>query len=114
LNKFVTDVKECKTLVAHNISSDLMTINKTLKRCEMNELKATTYCTMQNTKLYCKLQDKRGQLKSPKLSELYEIIFNERADTSKLHDSNYDVELCAKCYFEYLKKTKEDEKGDIN
>ena len=102
----MVDVSQCETLVAHNFSIDIKTLNKELTRHNMDTVfNVNSYCTMAQTINYCGLKDVRGRVKNPRLSELYEKLFNEPIDTSKAHNSSYDVELCAKCYFKYLQLT---------
>jgi hypothetical protein len=102
LTLFIDDVKMCGTLVSHNICADLATLNDSLIQNGFNKLNTNTYCTMNNTKTYCNLKDIRGRLKNPTLTELYLKLFNKGVDIYKLHDSNYDVELCAQCYFKFV------------
>ena len=103
LNRFTTDVRHCKKLVAHNMASDISTINKELTRNGFQQLSPPTYCTMANSKKYCNLKDKLNRIKNPRLDELHAILFDVHVDTSKTHNSCYDVELCAKCYFKLIK-----------
>ena len=94
----------CKALVAHNMASDIKTINKELDRNGFTTLTANTICTMSTTKRFCNLQNKAGRLKNPKLDELHHILFNTDVDFTRTHNSCYDVEICAKCYFEILRQ----------
>jgi DNA polymerase III alpha subunit (gram-positive type) len=109
LSKFMVDVSQCYTLVAHNMKTDIKTLNKELTRHNMDiALNLNSYCTMAQTINYCCLKDVRGRVKNPRLAELYEKLFNEPMDTSKAHNGSYDVEICAKCYFKYLQLTNVD------
>ena len=102
LKEFANDVSKCEVLVSHNMNSDIRTLNKEYVRHNMNEVKVNTYCTMAQTKKFCNLKNKRNQLKNPRLDELHEILFSTSIDHSRAHNSCYDVEMCAKCYFKYL------------
>ena len=102
LSIFVEDTKHCKTLVAHNMASDIKTINRELVRNNLEILSLSTYCTMVNSKQYCNLKDIRNSLKNPKLSELHDILFDIRVDSSRTHNSMYDTEVCSKCYFTFI------------
>jgi DNA polymerase III epsilon subunit-like protein len=102
LKSFTEDLKHCKRLVAHNLNGDLKTLNKELFRHDMDEINVETYCTMKETKKFCNVKDKINRIKNPRISELYKKLFNEDIDYTKAHNSCYDVELCAKCYFQYL------------
>ena len=57
---------------------------------------------MSTTTKLCNLKDKAGRLKNPKLDELHHILFGTDVDFSKTHNSGYDVEIYAECYFEIL------------
>ena len=100
--EFVNYASNCDVLVAHNMNNDIKTINRELARHGMEELKVNTYCTMAQTKKFCNLKDKRNRLKNPRIDELHEILFSTSIDHSRAHNSCYDVEMCAKCYFKYL------------
>ena len=58
LTKFMADVSRCETLVAHNMKSDLKTLNNVLLRHDMEEINVNTYCTMEQTKQFCSRQAK--------------------------------------------------------
>ena len=72
----------------------------------MENINVKTYCTMTETQKYCNLKNKANRLKPPRLEELYKLLFNEDVDETQTHNSLYDVEICAKCYFKYLEITK--------
>ena len=99
LTKFMADVSRCEKLVAHNMKSDSKTINNELLRYGMDHINASTYCTMEETKKFCSCKDIRGRLKFPRLEELHQHLFNSPLDDTMTHNSCYDVEMCAKCYF---------------
>ena len=101
LKTFIADVLICKTLIAHNIKSDLKTLNKELLRNDMNDINVDTYCTMLQTKKFCNSKDKINRIKFPTLNELHQKLFECSIDETKAHNSCYDVEMCAKCYFEF-------------
>ena len=99
LKEFANDVSNCEVLVAHNINNDIKTLNKEFVRHNMDELKANLYCTMAQTKKFCNCIDKRNRLKNPRLDELHQKLFNSPIESTRAHNSCYDVEICAKCYF---------------
>ncbi|MAD42840.1 MAG: DNA polymerase III subunit epsilon [Arcobacter sp.] len=91
---FVEFCKDCKTLVAHNISFELRHLD-TMVKFENH------FCTMKENKKIVKAVNKNGNIKNPKLDEtcvFYEIDF----DTVKYHSATYDV---SKTY-EILKRMK--------
>ena len=104
LNRFIEDTKHCKLLVAHNMASDIKTINRELMRNNFDNLSLSTYCTMAESKQYCELKDAKNRLKNPKLSELHVILFDYGLDSSKTHNGSYDAEMCAKCYFAFINR----------
>ena len=97
----MADVSRCETLVAHKIKSDLKTLNNELLRNDMDEINVNTYCTMEQTKQFCNSKDKRNRLRYPRLDELHQKLFTSPLDNTMAHNSCYDVEMCAKCYFKY-------------
>ena len=104
LNRFIEDTENCKTLVAHNMASDIKTINKELIRNDFDILSLPTYCTMDKSKQFCNLKDVKNRLKNPKLCELHKILFDYGLDSSKTHNGCYDAEMCAKCYFAFINR----------
>ena len=101
LKTFMADVLRCKTLIAHNIKCDVRTLNKELLRNDMNEINVNTYCIMEQTKKFCNSKDKINRIKFPTLNELHQNLFDIPLDDTKAHNSWYDVEMCAKCYFKF-------------
>ena len=97
LNEFMTDLTKCGTLVAHNMKSELSTLNNELLRCDTNNNDMSTFCTMAQTKPYCNCKDVLHRLKQPRLDDLYHKLFDEQVDNTLTHNSCYDVEICANC-----------------
>jgi hypothetical protein len=46
-----------------------------------------------------------GLTKFVRLSVLYELLFGEKVDESKLHNAMVDTDLCLKCYLYLLSKS---------
>lgn len=97
-----TDLYNCDVIVAHNILFDTHILLSELHRYKRDDMIAIfdnkeLYCTMNNTKDLLKIPMRFGDYKSPKLTELYEFLFNETFDNN--HNALADVEACAKCYF---------------
>ena len=65
----------------------------------MDDISITTYCTLYKSKQFCNCKDTRNRLTFTKLNELHEKLFNAPIDNTRAHNSCYDVEMCAKCYF---------------
>jgi len=117
LEEFCEDYMICDTIVAHNIYFDRRMIQLEIKRhCESlnpfhvekvflptyeKEENKQNYCTMYKSKNLCKIEhkDDKGEIyyKSPKLSELYEYLFETSAPLN-LHDSLIDTYVCLRCF----------------
>ncbi len=105
LNKFSEDVKKAEVLVGHNIAFDNKIMGAEYLRTGQANLlaDAKNIDTAEDTKAFCQLQGGiGGQLKAPKLIELYEKLFDEGFDDA--HDAAYDVDATAKAFFECLKR----------
>ena len=96
---------ECSIVVGHNIPFDACIICSEL--CRINHTDAykifsrlTRVCTMLEAKHYFRLN------KYPKLTDLYERLFNE--PMANAHSSDADVDATAKCYIvlQQLKATR--------
>ncbi len=99
LKEYKNDIEQyCSKLVSHNLDFDKHVIKSEFIRHDMIINDIGEYCTMKNTIDYCKITPKvRGEYKWPKLEQLYNKCFNEELQNA--HNSYYDVENCAKCYF---------------
>jgi len=81
--EFFDFCKDCKTLIAHNISFELRHL-RNLVGFENH------FCTMKENKYIVKALDKNGNIKNPKLDEtcyFYGISFNPNS----YHSATYDV-----------------------
>ena len=105
LNKFMKDVRESTILVGHNLNFDLKMISVEQIRhyytWTLSDSRKKTYCTMIEGKnitdlyYYSKYYQKMV-LKSPKLIELHEKLFNETPNN--LHNSLIDILVCFRCF----------------
>ncbi|MBC6401324.1 MAG: DNA polymerase III subunit alpha [Ekhidna sp.] len=105
LDKFSEDVKKAEVLVGHNIEFDNKIIGAEYLRTKKENLlaEAKNIDTAEDTKEFCQLQGGiGGQLKVPKLIELYEKLFGKGFGDA--HDAAYDVNATAKAFFECLKR----------
>ena len=94
-NEFIDDISKCHTVVAHNIQFDVSVMLSELYRynCEQGIvifIGKSRLCTMKMGKIAMK------QTKAPKLSALYEHMFNEPMVNA--HDASYDTLCCYKCF----------------
>ena len=119
LDEFFRDInnKNVSTIIGHNISFDInmikiellrliccpTTIEKSKYKKMLYEINYTnrTYCTMNKTINLCQIpvQRKDGSFyyKYPKLSELYQKLFNE--EPSNLHNALNDILVTLRCYY---------------
>ena len=118
LLKFMKDFEKADIIVSHNIQFD-----KNMLLVEMDRLRKLPekkysvfekyiseiyynkkeFCTARHGKNICKILsiNKLGReyYKIPKLTILYEYLFKEDPDESKLHNALYDVLLCMRCFY---------------
>lgn len=90
-------------LVAHNYDFDIEFIDQFIWRSNTKwaGLKQIRhYCTMKETTELCKIPHPKwsGKLKWPKLTELYEFLFDEEFDGA--HDALADVRATRRCFYE--------------
>jgi DNA polymerase III epsilon subunit-like protein len=81
-------------IIAHNAAFDIRFLRKELLKYNENKLielldNKKILCTMKDTKELVKVNNIKGNLKNPKLSELYYYVFNENITNE--HNSKYDV-----------------------
>jgi DNA polymerase III alpha subunit (gram-positive type) len=99
VNKLRSVITNNTIIVGHNIDFDVGCINY---RYGFNIISNKKICTMKSTTSYCKLPPKRfNQYKWPSLAELAKKL-NIDIDSSKLHDSIYDVEITKLCFVKLL------------
>lgn len=116
LNIFYVLVVNADVLIAHNISFDLSIIASESHRCGLNDLgnmlmgfisEGKTFDTMKVghnlIKNFIKLfAPNVGWVKYPKLCELHEFLFKEKA--VQTHRALDDVRMCYDCYIKILEK----------
>ena len=84
--------------VAHNYFFDKIIINNELSRLCLNSLpSASNFCTMLATTDVCKIKNKYGKYKWPKLVEAHIHFFGEGFEGA--HDALSDVKACKRVYF---------------
>jgi DNA polymerase III epsilon subunit-like protein len=101
--EFLNDIKYCKFIVAHNIDFDLPILKNEMKKAylETEQLNKQQICTMkEGSKLFISQFDNNP--KYPKLSELFEKLFNYKV--TQIHNAQSDVLLASKCLRELIKK----------
>lgn len=94
------EMKDRATLrVAHNAGFDKTMLKIAAVKASFPHQDAQTpsICTMKLTKDICRIPQKNGALKNPKLGEAYSFFFNEPMNNA--HDAMGDVVACAKVFF---------------
>jgi len=95
----------CKMIVAHNIIFDKNILLSELFRYGFSDLtehlsKCKSFCTSQGFKHITKIRFNRLEYKQPKLSELYEFLFNKKIQDA--HSAMNDVSAMVECFFYIL------------
>jgi DNA polymerase III epsilon subunit-like protein len=100
---------DVQKFVAHNVEFDRPVILTEFVRAGIHEEYAgffqklydmPTFCTMKRSKERCQLKTTTGKPKWPKLSELYQFLFNgPRPREEGAHTARVDTVDCARCYF---------------
>ena len=102
LDIFKRDLDQCSYVCGHNIKSfDCPKLKKYAEKYGFDIQFPIIIDTMRCSKL-TQLKDKRGRLKQPKLSELYEYFFEESLDLDIQHTALYDVEITSKCFYKLV------------
>ncbi|MEH0154420.1 3'-5' exonuclease [Limibacter armeniacum] len=102
LQDFITQVEQNPYLIAHNMSYDYNVAGAELIRAKLfAKKKPVKICTKDESTDFCKLEGPYGY-KWPKLEELHHILFEEGFDNA--HDALADVEACARCFFELVRR----------
>lgn len=102
LKEFMLDFENCSYLVAHNLKYDRNVLGAEMVRYKLTTRnKPSRVCTKEIGTEVCKIRNAYGY-KWPKLSELHTFLFGQDFDGA--HDAVYDVEACARCYFELKRR----------
>lgn len=91
LKEFAKDIAQADYLVAHNMNFDINVVGSELYRnsIESDIFKKKKICTMESTVDFCKINGGYYGYKYPKLSELYQKLFNSIFEEA--HDASADV-----------------------
>jgi len=107
-DEFIQDLVKCDTIVAHNIQFDISVLLSEMHRYN----KVFGISTLLNKKRICTMKmgkDKMGTTKVPKLSELYEFLYNE--PITNAHNASYDTLYCYKCLERMLQQLEQKDIG---
>lgn len=103
LEGFKDKLEKSMYLIAHNMSYDHNVVGSEFIRLGLrSKNKPKKICTKDEATDYCKIPGQYGSYKWPKLDELHLKLFNEGFDGA--HDALADVEACARCFFELVRK----------
>jgi DNA polymerase-3 subunit alpha len=102
---FIGYMKECHTLVAHNINFDIRMLRVEFFRngllAQMQNMRNIHFCTMEHginyTLIPFRVKNGHTEFKRPKLIELHEKLFNETP--KNLHNALVDVYVCFRCFY---------------
>lgn len=103
LKKFASDVARAKIIVAHNISFDEKIMGAEFLRKNINHglFDTVRICTKEESTNFCRIPGAYGY-KWPTLAELHIKLFDSNFEGA--HDALADVEACARCFFELVKR----------
>jgi hypothetical protein len=97
LKQLASDLAICKYIVCHNINFDMKHISSYMYKFNINCHYPIELDTMVIGKNIVKTTNKKGNIKNPKLEELYKFLFNKQPNLTKCHLGSYDVKMTAKC-----------------
>ena len=106
LFRFVSDIKLCTTIIAHNIDFDKKIINVELMRNgfskSLGELRKKEFCTMRQSIDICDLKmvsyySLKLVPKMPRLTELHNKLFKK--SPKNIHNALIDILMCFRCYY---------------
>ena len=106
LNELEEDLLKSDYIVAHNLNFDRSNLLAELTRNNRNDLihlfeSKKHICTLKETiNVCCISRSPNGSYKWPKLSELYEKLFNRKLGNA--HNARYDVENLSLCFFKLI------------
>jgi len=106
LNELEEDLLKSDYIVAHNLNFDRSSLLAELTRNNCNNLihlfeSKKHICTLKESiNVCCISRSPNGSYKWPKLSELYEKLFNRKLRNA--HNARYDVENLSLCFFKLI------------
>lgn len=97
----IYDLKHCKIISAHNLKFDLSILKNEFEKYQIdfNFDNMEQFCTM-DFGIELLSDENNPEPKYPKLTELYENLFNHKI--KQFHNANSDVTILAKCVKELL------------
>ncbi len=106
-------LRQADLIVCHNFDFDWNYVYQMMERNleKLSDLARSafyldlpSFCTMKDKKIvsFCGLKNKAGRAKWPKLTELYEILFEKQFDNA--HDAYADISATKDCFFELVNR----------
>ena len=106
-------LRQADLIVCHNFAFDWAYVYQMMERNleELSDLARSafyldlpSFCTMRDKKIvsFCGLKNKANKPKWPKLTELYEILFEKQFDNA--HDAYADISATKDCFFELVNR----------
>ena len=106
-------LRQADLIVCHNYSFDWNYVYQMMERNleDLSDLARSafyldlpSFCTMRDKKIvsFCGLKNKANKPKWPKLTELYEILFEKQFDNA--HDAFADITATKECFFKLVEK----------
>ncbi len=104
LKRFARSIERSSFIIGHNVKFDLNITAAEFFRSgiEHKLLVTPTVCTMKLTRDFCKLPGRGNRYKSPKLEELYTILFSD--SFAEAHNASADVNATARTFFELYRR----------
>jgi DNA polymerase III epsilon subunit-like protein len=103
MTEFLTDLNTCKSVVGHNVQSDINHLKDNMERHGVQTSRGKDlfedriiHCTMKLGTPVCLLKNKIGRIKSPRLGELYQHLYGKPMKNA--HNALYDVKYTWECY----------------
>lgn len=97
LEELANDMLQCKYIIGHNINFDLRHIGRYYKKYDIIYEFPHRLDTMQLSRTLVGAKDKNGRIKFPRLSELYEYLFQCAVEEEECHRADFDVYITYKC-----------------
>ena len=104
LEKFATALASSSYIIGHNVKFDLNITAAEFLRAGIHSriTELPSVCTMELTREFCKIPGRGNKYKSPRLDELYRILFEE--SFSEAHNASADVNATARAFFELYRR----------
>jgi len=108
LDEFMKHVRDSERIVGFNCNTDIHHVyNELLRTGRLADAQFfrnfRSFCLMKNTKDIVRAVNVNGEVKLPKLTELYAFYFNN-ATFANAHNARADVEATLACYREYMRR----------